>query len=77
MTVELLLAVGFAGAFIGLVGSIVLEASKSGALTQRRQRGHILGFHALHPYLRRRRWDSCDDPLHLRAGEVSFQPAGT
>jgi DHA2 family multidrug resistance protein len=42
--VELLLAVGFAGSYIGLVGSIVLEALDAGALTAAAKAATFSGF---------------------------------
>jgi DHA2 family multidrug resistance protein len=43
-TIELLLSVGLAGAYIGLVGSIVLEALEAGALTSAAKAATFSGF---------------------------------
>ena len=77
VTMELFMAVGFAGTFAGLVGSIVFGGPRVRGVAQACQRGHIRWLPALHPYLRRCGGCSRHDPLHLGAGAVSFQPAGT
>ena len=71
-SIELVLAVGLACAYVGMAGSIVLEALEAGALSSA-QMSVLFRSYALRAYFRRRGGSVCDDKAFNSSGRISLQ----